>query len=695
MTIMMSRSRKSSILNDYDGKASFESQEFLAEEFSVDEFIQNKRTRVPLDILRDDLGSHLKFLRSSLIELINQDYGQFVNLSSNLVGLDGRIQNIVGPLQRVKNELHGYEQSMDSNVESLKGELNLKREIRESKRQLQLHKMALLAIESSEKHIRRVPLTVSTDEDFYALSSSCEEIANAQFLIQNCRDSPMSSEVKKRLNSLIDDALNRMNALLMRYSVRPVADSASTDKSESLVTTLLYLYVELQKVSDAEQIFVLNVLKPVCDEILAKKGNISSLLDEVEKFLLKSPTIKVSKQLEEFSWMSNYNFLSNCALPHVIGILKKHFPHIWSPSNPDTFHSNWIRCETFIKFLENMMPSIEHLENFRETEVLKDFISKWQFPVYFQLRFHSLAVELESALDDVITPCATSDFKLDSTRIMIKVLKQCWDSDKIYIQYISGRFLKASALIVSRYIKALEAEVSSKEDLAIKMLIDIYCDLKLAELIVQQIVSEKLHFQLGTLPCSVVKDASSPSLTELPAAADSFLRDFHWQQARQFIENRITNITITLSSSSISLVTEVPRLYRRTNRDLPARHGDYVESILQPISNLKNTVQSSHQGELWDSVGFNIANQICQRYKTQVDEVLTSVLRMEESLKRLKKVKGQTTGSENNKVLSDDDKIRRQIQIDINYFTQQIHTFFPSVDTTPLISMFDKTNGTS
>lgn len=101
----MLRSRNS-FLSDHDGKVSFEPNEFLAEEFSVDEFIQNKRTRVPLDVLRDDLGSHLKFLRSSLIELINQDYGQFVNLSSNLVGLDGRIQNIAGPLYRAKNDLN-------------------------------------------------------------------------------------------------------------------------------------------------------------------------------------------------------------------------------------------------------------------------------------------------------------------------------------------------------------------------------------------------------------------------------------------------------------------------------------------------------------------------------------------------------------------------------------------------------------
>lgn len=56
--------------------------------------------------------------------------------------------------------------------------------------------------------------------------------------------------------------------------------------------------------------------------------------------------------------------------------------------------------------------------------------------------------------------------------------------------------------------------------------------------------------------------------------------------------------------------------------------------------------------------------------------MLISVLRMEESLKRLKKVKGQSAGgTENNKVLSDDDKIRKQIQIDIDYFTKQVLIF--------------------
>lgn len=188
------------------------------------------------------------------------------------------------------------------------------------------------------------------------------------------------------------EALKRMNSLFIQHSGQSTSTKISAN-CDLIVNSLLYMYIELHRVKDAEYIFTSNVLKPVCDDILSKKGNVSSLLDEVENFLVKSPTIKASKQLEIYSWMSSYEFLSNCVLPHVIGVLRKHFPHIWSPSNPDTFHSNWIRCEKFIRFLENQMPSLNHLETFRENDTLKDFLSKWQFPVYFQLRYDNLSPE--------------------------------------------------------------------------------------------------------------------------------------------------------------------------------------------------------------------------------------------------------------------------------------------------------------
>jgi len=45
------------------------------------------RRKVPLEMLRSDLDVYLKILKSAMIELINKDYADFVNLSSNLVSM--------------------------------------------------------------------------------------------------------------------------------------------------------------------------------------------------------------------------------------------------------------------------------------------------------------------------------------------------------------------------------------------------------------------------------------------------------------------------------------------------------------------------------------------------------------------------------------------------------------------------------
>lgn len=78
-----------------------------------------------------------------------------------------------------------------------------------------------------------------------------------------------------------------------------------------------------------------------------------------------------------------------------------------------------------------------------------------------------------------------------------------------------------------------------------------------------------------------------------------------------------------------------------------------------------------------------------------MDDVLISVQRMEESLKRLKKVKGQNqvqpsnglnlSDSKSNINLSDDDKIRRQIQLDYEYLNEQVNSDYWSLKFIELI----------
>lgn len=51
------------------------------------------------------MGVYLKVLRSAMIDLINKDYADFVNLSSNLIGLDKAINGIQIPLGQLKEEV--------------------------------------------------------------------------------------------------------------------------------------------------------------------------------------------------------------------------------------------------------------------------------------------------------------------------------------------------------------------------------------------------------------------------------------------------------------------------------------------------------------------------------------------------------------------------------------------------------------
>lgn len=48
---------------------------------------------------------YLKLLRSAMIDLINRDYTDFVNLSSNLIGLDKAINDLQTPLGQLREEV--------------------------------------------------------------------------------------------------------------------------------------------------------------------------------------------------------------------------------------------------------------------------------------------------------------------------------------------------------------------------------------------------------------------------------------------------------------------------------------------------------------------------------------------------------------------------------------------------------------
>lgn len=83
----------------------FSKDVFAKENFNVDAFIADCRKRVPLESVLHDLKEYANSLDNELIELINKDYTDFVNLSSNLVGIDKVLNDLRTPLLTIQKEV--------------------------------------------------------------------------------------------------------------------------------------------------------------------------------------------------------------------------------------------------------------------------------------------------------------------------------------------------------------------------------------------------------------------------------------------------------------------------------------------------------------------------------------------------------------------------------------------------------------
>lgn len=57
----------------------------MQDDFDVDHFVAECRKQVQLEEMREDLELYYKLLKTAMVELINQDYADYVNLSTNLV----------------------------------------------------------------------------------------------------------------------------------------------------------------------------------------------------------------------------------------------------------------------------------------------------------------------------------------------------------------------------------------------------------------------------------------------------------------------------------------------------------------------------------------------------------------------------------------------------------------------------------
>jgi hypothetical protein len=84
---------RSSISPEND-RFAFERAQFGREDFTVQRFIYLAGKRSNLEQIHADLRAYLRELQNSMVGLINDDYADFVNLSSRLAALRDSIDKV-------------------------------------------------------------------------------------------------------------------------------------------------------------------------------------------------------------------------------------------------------------------------------------------------------------------------------------------------------------------------------------------------------------------------------------------------------------------------------------------------------------------------------------------------------------------------------------------------------------------------
>uniref|UniRef100_A0A674CZF6 Conserved oligomeric Golgi complex subunit 2 n=1 Tax=Salmo trutta TaxID=8032 RepID=A0A674CZF6_SALTR len=672
----------------------FDKDVFMKDDFDVDQFVADCRKHVQLEEMREDLEMYSKQLKTAMVELINKDYADFVNLSTNLVGMDKALNQLSVPLCQLREEVLNLRTSVSEVVKAVDNQLSKQDDLQNKK----INVMKLIQVVRSVEKIEKI-LHSQNSNDWTSLEMSspllagqileriATEFNQLQFHAVQSKGMPLLDKVRPRISGITSMLQQSLEGLLIQG-----LQTSNVD----IVRHCLRTYATIDKTRDAEALVGQVLVKPYMDMVIVEQfvkstpNGLQIMYTKLLQFvphhcrLLREVTgIVISSEKADI--VPGYDFLVNSVWPEIIKGIEERIASLFNAGNPDTFYDRYIISIDFVRKFERQCGSQASVRRLRAHASYQSFHNKWNLPVYFQLRYKEIAACLENAIADGLEAApAGSSYHLLVSQVLWNSLVRCW-VDKVYLPPLSHRFWKLTLQLISRYSKFLtemltkspSTEVSkdpvrllpssasstssrtSQDDggsesgspatLSTKQLVFIASDVN------------QLQDQCPPLPCVLSPEALEDSKASLSGCIPTLNR-----KMTQHLTERCFRF---LKSAS-----EVPRLYRRTNKEVPSRASAYMDNALRPLHQLlsdsKDTVKPSIAQD-WLRITLN---DCTHRYFETISDVLSSVKKMEESLKRLKQarktVTTNTTGTTGGP--TDDSKIRLQLALDVEYLGEQI-----------------------
>ncbi|XP_033698454.1 conserved oligomeric Golgi complex subunit 2 isoform X2 [Tursiops truncatus] len=690
----------------------FDKDEFMKEDFDVDHFVSDCRKRVQLEALRDDLELYYKLLKTAMVELINKDYADFVNLSTNLVGMDRALSQLSVPLGQLREEVLSLRSSVSEGIRAVDERMSKQEDIRKKK----ICVLRLIQVIRSVEKIEKI-LNSQHSKETSALEASsplltgqileriATEFNQLQFHAVQSKGMPLLDKIRPRIAGI---------TAMLQQSLEGLLLEGLRTSSVDVIRHCLRTYATIDKARDAEALVGQVLVKPYVDEVIVEQiadahpSDLQLMYRKLLEFvphhcrLLREVTGGATSS-EKGNTVPGYDFLVNSVWPEIVRGLEEKLPSLFNAGNPDAFHQKYTISMDFVRTFERQCGSQASVKRLRAHPAYHSFNNKWNLPVYFQIRFREIAGSLEAALTDVLedAPAGSSYCLLASHRTWSS-LQRCW-SDQMFLPLLVHRLWRLTLQILARYsvfVKELLLRPISNESakdikkpsgtgskdpsvaqgncedrgsgpsetkpvvpVSSTQLVYVVADLDR----LQEQLPELLETIRPKLEVIGFKNFSSISALE-----DSRLSLSACVPA---LSDRVTQDLSESCFSHLKSALEVPRLYRRTNKEVPTTASSYVDSALKPLHQL----QSGHKDKLKQAIIQQwlegALSESTHKYYETVSDVLNSVRKMEESLKRLKQARRTapaTPAGPSGGGMSDDDKIRLQLALDVAYLGEQI-----------------------
>lgn len=376
----------------------FDKNVFMKDDFDVDQFVSECRKQVQLEEMREDLELYYKLLKTAMVELINKDYADFVNLSTNLVGMDKALNQLSVPLGQLREEVMSFRSCVSEIIQAIDNQLSKQEDIQKKK----VCVLRLIQVVRSVEKIEKILNSQSSKESNSLEISSpllagqileriATEFNQLQFHAVQSKGMPLLDKVRPRIAGITS---------MLQQSLEGLLIEGLQTSNVDIVRHCLRTYATIDKTRDAEALVGQVLVKPYMDQVILEEVVKSSpnglqlmysrLLDFVPHHcrLLREVTGGAISS-DRADTVPGYDFLVKSVWPEMVKGIEERLPYLFSPGNPDIFYERYSISMEFVRKFERQCSSQSSVKRLRVHPSYTSFQNKWNLPVYFQLRYTS------------------------------------------------------------------------------------------------------------------------------------------------------------------------------------------------------------------------------------------------------------------------------------------------------------------